>query len=403
MKVLVLNAGSSSMKFTLFEMSETAEEWIAKGAVERIGLDAPTYKYETQTGCKKAEKAEHLQNHGDAMELVCSLLADPNCGVITDVSEVSAIGHRIVHGAEEFTQSQMIDDKVKEKIEACFPLAPLHNPPNLGGVLACEERFPGTPNVAVFDTAFHQTMPAYTYRYPVTDELYEKDRVRKYGFHGTSHRFVCQAAAEYLDKPLEDLKLITCHLGNGASIAAVDGGKVLDTSMGMTPLAGLMMGTRCGDIDPGVILHLIKTGYTVDEVDTMLNKKSGVLAMAGIGSSDMRDLNTAIEEGNEKAKQAMDMYVYRVAFYIGAYFTALGGADAVIFTGGVGEYSLPTRKWIVQRLDALGCHLDPQANEAAFGVQGTVSTPDSTLKALVLPTDEELMIARDTRDVINAG
>jgi acetate kinase len=402
-KVLVLNAGSSSMKFTLFEMSETAEEWVAKGAVERIGQDAPTYKYETQTGCKKAESAGQLKNHGDAMELVCSLLADSNCGVISDVSEVSAIGHRIVHGAEEFTQSQMIDARVKEKIEACFPLAPLHNPPNLGGVLACEERFPGTPNVAVFDTAFHQTMPAYTYRYPVTDELYEKDGVRKYGFHGTSHRFVSQAAAKYLDKPLEELKLITCHLGNGASIAAVDGGKVLDTSMGMTPLAGLMMGTRCGDIDPGVILHLIKTGYTVDEVDTMLNKKSGVLAMAGIGSSDMRDLNSAIDEGNEKAKQAMDMYVYRVAFYIGAYFTALGGADAVIFTGGVGEYSIPTRGWIVKRLKALGCHLDPKANEAAFGVAGTVSTPDSTLKALVLPTDEELMIARDTRDVINAG
>ncbi|RMD74038.1 MAG: acetate/propionate family kinase, partial [Lentisphaerae bacterium] len=315
----------------------THEEILAKGIVERIGLEKPHFKYECVSDEHRSfEKDVNVVNHGDALQLVCDTLVSPEHGVLKKLDEVQAIGHRIVHGGEMFTESTLINDQVKEAIAACASLAPLHNPPNLGGVMACEKVFPGLPNVAVFDTAFHQTMPPSSYLYAIPYDLYEKEGIRKYGFHGTSHKFVAQATAQFLGKDPSQLKQITCHLGNGASIAAVDGMKVVDTTMGMTPLAGLVMGTRCGDIDPGVVLHLIKSGHSAEEVDKLLNKQSGLLAIAGIGSSDMRDICKAAEEGNERAKRALDMFVYRVVFYIGAYYTALDGADVVRYVERLG-------------------------------------------------------------------
>ncbi len=399
MKILVLNAGSSSLKFTMFRM--TGEKVLAKGIVERIGLDNPVLKYDCECSRDKSfDRDVEVENHTQALNLICEALVCDKCGVLEDLSEVQAIGHRIVHGGENFTESTMINDEVKKTIEACFPLAPLHNPPNLGGVLACEEAFEGTPNVAVFDTAFHQTMPPSSYLYAVPYELYEKEGIRKYGFHGTSHKFISQATADYLGKPLDELKLITCHLGNGCSIAAVDKGNVLDTTMGMTPLAGLVMGTRCGDIDPGVVLHMIKSGHTPEEVDKILNKQSGLMGISN-ESSDMRDILGLIDDGNEKAKRAFDTFVYRIVFYIGAYYTVLGKADAVVFTGGIGENSLPTREAVVKGLEPLGCTLDLEKNEIR-GQAVTLSQEGSSLKAIVMPTDEELMIARDTKMVIES-
>lgn len=399
MKVLVINAGSSSLKFTLFRMRNEAV--LAKGIVERIGSDGPFMRYETN-GDKHEQKAL-VANHGEALALVCRTLVNREHGVLESLDEVEAIGHRIVHGGEKLTASMLIDEPVKAGIRECSSLAPLHNPPNLGGIEACEAAFSGTPNVAVFDTAFHQSMPPASFLYAVPHSLYEEQGIRKYGFHGTSHRFVTQAAADFLERPVGELRLITCHLGNGCSIAAVDRGSVLDTSMGLTPLAGLVMGTRCGDIDPGVVIHLIESGRTPAEVDKLLNKKSGLFGVANIGSSDMRDILAAIDEGKETAQQALDMFVHRLVCYIGAYHTALGGADAVVLTGGIGENSLPSRGKVVDALGAIGCRLDPEANERVGNQAGLISTGQSTLKALIMPTDEELMIARDTRDVVQAS
>ncbi len=396
MKVLVINAGSSSLKFTMFRMGR--EQMLAKGVVERIGLKEPKLIYKRNDGLSLEEPAEVL-NHEDSMKLVCQILVDPEKGVLESLSEVQAIGHRVVHGAEKFSQSVKINDEVKRAIRMCASMAPLHNPPNLGGIEACEHAFPEVPNVAVFDTAFHQSMPAYSYLYAIPRELYEDYGIRKYGFHGTSHNFVAQAAAKFLDKPLDELKLITCHLGNGASITAINKGKVLDTSMGLTPLMGLVMGTRCGDIDPGVVIHLIKKGMTVDEVDNLLNKKSGLLGVSGTGSGDMRDLMQSIENGNENAKIAMDMFIHRLVHYIGAYFALLRGAHALVFTGGIGENNVEVRKLVISRLAALNCHLDEMENNVR-GKLAEVSTPESKLKALVIPTDEELMIGRDTVRVL---
>lgn len=397
MKVLVVNAGSSSLKFTMYKMAN--EEMLAKGLIERIGLDKPQFKYERADGFKQSGEAA-VTNHDDALRLVCAKLVDPEHGVLKNLAEVQAIGHRVVHGGEKMTDSAKITAEIKKAIRDCFTLAPLHNPPNLGGVEACERVFPGTPNVAVFDTAFHQSMPAESYLYAIPYEYYTKFGIRKYGFHGTSHKFVAHATAEFLGKPFSELKLITCHLGNGSSIAAINQGRVLDTSMGMTPLPGLVMGTRCGDLDPAVVIFLVKQGMSADQIDGLLNKKSGLLGVAGLNSSDMRDICSAVQSGHTQAKQAMDMFLHRLVFYIGAYHTLLGGADALVFTGGIGENSVYVRSLILSRLAAIGCTLDPERNNV-MGKAAVVSTPDSALQAVVMPTNEELMIARETVRVLN--
>lgn len=393
MNVLVINAGSSSLKFTMFSMK--GETIRAKGIVERIGLCEPCLRYERFDG-QKLKEQEQITNHDEALRVVCEKLVDPKTGVLASLSEVEAIGHRVVHGGEKFHDSTVITQEVKNIIRDCATLAPLHNPPNLGGIEACERVFPGTPNVAVFDTAFHHSMPPSSYLYAIPYEFYEKYAIRKYGFHGTSHKFVAQATADFLGQPLTKLKLITCHLGNGASITAVERGKVLDTSMGMTPLNGLVMGTRCGDIDPAVVLYLVRQGMNADDIDKLLNKKSGLFGVAGIGSGDMRDIIAASEGGNEQAARALAMFVHRLVSYIGAYDTILDGADAVVFTGGIGENSAYIRERVISKLSCLGCFLDAEANGEFIGRAGVVSSAKSTLKALVLPTNEELMIARET-------
>lgn len=398
MNILVINAGSSSLKFMMFNMKK--EQMLAKGIVERIGLSEPTLRYQRYDG-RELREAETLRNHDDALKLVCEKLVDPEYGVLTSLADVEAIGHRVVHGGEKFHDSTLITDEVKQSIRDCAELAPLHNPPNLGGIEACERVFPGVPNIAVFDTAFHHSMPPASYLYAIPYEYYEKYGIRKYGFHGTSHKFVAQATAKFLGKPLSDLKLITCHLGNGASIAAVERGKSIDTSMGMTPLNGLVMGTRCGDIDPAVVLYLVRQGLSADDVDKLLNKKSGLLGVAGIGSSDMRDIIGAAEHGNDQAKRALWMFVHRLVSYIGSYHTILGGADAIVFTGGIGENSAYIRARVVAKLACLGCYLDEAVNHDVVARPAIVSTKESTLMAVVMPTNEELMIARETLRLLN--
>ena len=391
--ILVVNAGSSSLKFTMFGMRE--EKIRAKGIVERIGLREPYLRYERFDGRDLKEQAK-ITNHDEALRLVCDKLIDPEYGVLKSLKQVEAIGHRVVHGGEKFHDSSVVTDEVKDIIRECSTLAPLHNPPNLGGIEACERVFPGVPNVAVFDTAFHHSMPPGAYLYAIPYEFYEKYGIRKYGFHGTSHKFVAGATAEFLGKPIDKLRLITCHLGNGDSITAVDHGKSVETSMGMTPLNGLVMGTRCGDIDPAIVLYLVRQGMSADEIDKLLNKKSGLMGVAGIGSGDMRDIIAAAEGGNDQALRALWMFVHRLALYIGSYFTILGGADAVVFTGGIGENSAYIRKRVISELECLGCFLDDAKNEQTAGKPGVVSTAKSTLKAVVMPTNEELMIARET-------
>jgi acetate kinase len=398
-KILVINSGSSSLKFTLFSMS--TKIMLAKGLVERIGTPNANLIYQ-RDGESKQTQGIAAENHGKALAMACKMLVDPERGVLKSLKDVNAIGHRVVHGAEAFSDSVVITEDVKASIKHCADLAPLHNPANLDGVVACETVFPNVPNVAVFDTAFHQSMPKHAYLYAIPQKFYDEYRIRKYGFHGTSHKFVTQATADHLKKPVESLSLITCHLGNGSSVAAVKGGKVLDTSMGMTPLAGLIMGTRCGDIDPAIIFHLFRKGLSVDEIDTALNKHSGLMGINGIGSGDMRDTVNAAAQGKAAAQNALEMFGHRTAFYIGAYYTLLGGADAVVFTGGIGENSTPARKAIVSRLEALGCKLDEAKNKATVGTAGAISTDGSRLTALVIPTNEELMIARETFRVLSA-
>ena len=391
--ILVINAGSSSLKFTMFCMLE--EKMRAKGIVERIGLKEPYLRYERFDGRSLKEQAK-ITNHDEALRLVCEKLVDPEYGVLESLKQVEVIGHRVVHGGEKFHDSTVVTDEVKDIIRECATLAPLHNPPNLGGIEACERVFPGVPNVAVFDTAFHHSMPPAAYLYAIPYEFYEKYAIRKYGFHGTSHKFVAQATAEFLGKPIEKLKVITCHLGNGASIAAVDRGKSIETSMGMTPLNGLVMGTRCGDIDPAIVLYLVRQGMSADEIDKLLNKKSGLMGVAGIGSGDMRDIITAAEGGNDQAQRALWMFVHRLVLYIGSYYAILGGADAVVFTGGIGENSAYIRKRVIDELECLGCVLDNAKNSQTVGQAAVVSTSKSSLKAVVMPTNEELMIARES-------
>ncbi len=391
--VLVVNAGSSSLKFTMYCMD--CERVLARGIVERIGGTEPFLKYEYNDG-KILKEQVLVSDHDDALRLVCSKLVDPEVGVLKNLGEVEAIGHRVVHGGENFHDSVIVTEEVKNIIRESFSLAPLHNPPNLGGIAACERAFSGTPNVAVFDTAFHHGMPPSSYLYAIPYTYYEKYGIRKYGFHGTSHKFVSYATADLLGRPLGELKLITCHLGNGASITAVERGNVLDTSMGMTPLNGLVMGTRCGDIDPAVVLYLVRRGMSADEIDKVLNKNSGLLGVSGIGSGDMRDNINAAEGGNVQAQRAIRMFVHRLVSYIGAYFTILESADAIVFTGGIGENSAYIRERVIRKLSCLGCNLDETRNNATLGQPAIISTPESTLKAVVMPTNEELMIARET-------
>ena len=396
MKVLVINAGSSSLKYKLIDMD--TEAVMAKGLCERIGIDGSKLTH-TPEEKDKVVIEKDMPNHSVAIKLVLDALTDKDHGVIADMSEISAVGHRLVHGGEFFSGSVLITDEVKKAVEECNPLAPLHNPANLTGVAACEEAMPGVPNVGVFDTAFHQTMPAKSYMYGIPYEYYEKYKVRKYGFHGTSHNYVSHKVAELIGKPIEELKIITCHLGNGSSIAAIDGGKVLDTSMGLTPLDGLVMGTRSGSIDPAIIPFLAKNeGLTISEIDSILNKKSGVLGISGV-SSDFRDLSAAADEGNERAALALDMFVHSVQGYIGRYASIMGGVDVITFAGGVGENDITTRAKILAGQEFMGVKIDDKKNNVR-GVDAEISADDSKVKVFVIPTDEELTIARDTKKII---
>ena len=397
MKVLVINAGSSSLKYQMLDME--TETLMAKGLAERIGIEGSVVTHQPAGG-KKVTFTRPMDTHKEALDIIMKALVDPNHGVIKSLDEIDAVGHRTVHGAETFASSVVINDEVIEKMEECSVLAPLHNPANLIGIRACQELLPGVPMVGVFDTAFHQTMKPEAYIYALPYELYEKYRIRKYGFHGTSHRFVSLQAAKLLGKKPEEVKLISCHLGNGASIAAINGGKVVDTSMGLTPLAGLVMGTRCGDIDPEIMIFLRQNGYTTEELDHMMNKESGVLGISGV-SSDFRDLEASAEEGNKRAQLALDVFNYHVVTTIGAYVAALNGVDGIIFTAGVGENSATTRQDICEKISYLGITIDPDKN-AQRGEEMIISTPDSKTAVMVIPTNEELMIARDTVELVNA-
>ena len=393
MEVLVINCGSSSLKFQLIDSD--SEKVLAKGICERIGIKGSVITYQPTGGEKEVSNID-MPTHHEAIDAVIKALTNKETGVINDMSEVKAVGHRVVHGGEYFSKATLVDDDVIKKIEECNYLAPLHNPANIIGIKACMNLMPDTPNVVVFDTAFHQTMPESAYLYAIPRKYYDENKIRRYGFHGTSHSFVSKRVAEIMNKPYDELKTIVCHLGNGASICAVDGGKSVDTSMGLTPLEGLIMGTRSGDVDPAVVQFICNhENISVDEMLTILNKKSGLLGMTGI-SSDFRDVRKASEEGNERAALALDAYRYRVAKYIGSYVAALNGVDAITFTAGVGENSWEMRSEICEYLGYLGVEVDEEKNKAAIGEQAVISTPDSKVKIIVLPTNEELAIARET-------
>ena len=396
MNVLVINAGSSSLKYQL--LNPDTQEILAKGLCERIGIDGKfTYKPTGKTAVKAADVA--MPTHSEAIQTVLNALVDKENGVIASMKEIDAVGHRVVHGGEKFAKSVLITDEVMATIDECNPLAPLHNPANIIGIRACQQLMPGTPMVAVFDTAFHQTMPPVAYTYALPYEYYEQDKVRRYGFHGTSHKYVSQRAAAMLGKPIEELKLISCHLGNGSSITAIDGGKSVDTSMGFTPLAGLPMGTRAGDLDAGILQYLMnKHGMNIDEMLNVLNKKSGVEGISAI-SSDFRDLENAEAEGNQRAELALRVFDYSVKKYIGAYAAAMGGVDAVIFTAGVGENGPETRESVCAGLEFLGIKIDPEKDKVR-GKEMDVSADDAKVRVLVIPTNEELMIAMDTAAIV---
>ena len=400
MKVLVINAGSSSLKYQLIDME--GEKLLAKGLCERIGIDGHL-KHTPLVGDKPVFNEDiPLPSHAEAIAAVIDKLTSAEYGVVSSMHEIDAVGHRVVHGGEKFASSVLITDEVMAALEECTPFAPLHNPANITGINACVEVMgKDVPQVGVFDTAFHQSMPAKAYMYALPYEYYKKDGVRRYGFHGTSHRYVSGRCAELMGKPIEELKLISCHMGNGSSICAINGGKSVDTSMGFTPLVGLPMGTRVGDIDPGAMQFLMnKYGWNIDETLNILNKKSGVLGVSGV-SSDFRDLEAAAEEGNERAKLALDMFDYAVAKVVGSYAAAMNGVDAIIFTAGVGENAPTTRAGICQYLGYLGAELDEEAN-AKRGDDRCISKAGSRVQLWVIPTNEELVIARDTRDIVSA-
>lgn len=397
MKVLVINCGSSSLKYQLIDMA--TEESLAQGLVERIGIEGSVLTQKVE-GKDKYIVKEQMKDHKDAIRLVLAALVDENNGVIKSMDEISAVGHRVVHGGEKYKESVVINDEVKANIEECFKLAPLHNPANMIGIKACEELMPNTPMVAVFDTAFHGTMPEDAYIYALPYELYEKHGIRKYGFHGTSHKYVSQTCAEVMGRDIKDLKIITCHLGNGASLCAVKNGVSVDTSMGFTPLEGLAMGTRCGNIDPAIVTFLMKEeGLSVDEVNDLLNKKSGVLGISGI-SSDFRDIeDAAFNKDDRRAKLALKIFEYKIRTTIGAYAAAMGGVDAIVFTAGVGENGPKTREKCLEGLEFLGVEIDREANNVRGKVR-EISKAGCKVKAFVIPTNEELVIARDTLELI---
>lgn len=387
-KIIAINAGSSSLKFQLFDMP--SEEVITKGLIERIGLNDSIFNIVANG--EKIKETLDIPNHGIAVKLLLEKLT--GLGIIQSLNEIEGIGHRVVHGGEEFTDSVLINDDVLEKIEALSELAPLHNPANITGIKAFQQVLPNVAAVAVFDTAFHQTMPASSFLYSLPYEYYKKYGIRKYGFHGTSHKYVSQRAAEMLGRPLEQLRLISCHLGNGASIAAIEGGKSIDTSMGFTPLAGVTMGTRSGNIDPALIPFIMeKTNQTADEVLDVLNKKSGMLAVSGF-SSDLRDIEVQASEGNERAKLALEVFAGRIHKYIGSYAAKMYGVDAIIFTAGIGENSDVIRARVLQGLEFMGVYFDPSLNKVR-GEEAFINFPHSPVKVMIIPTDEEVMIARD--------
>lgn len=400
MVVLVLNCGSSSIKYKVFKMNDSAE-LVATGLIERIGLNDGILTHKP-VGKEKYHVIADIPDHTIGINLVVSALLDKEHGVIGNINEIKAVGHRVAHGGENFKQSVFIDNNVKRDIEAVCELAPLHNPANLKGILSVEKLIPGVPQVAVFDTSFHQTMPDYAYMYAIPYEYYEKYRIRKYGFHGTSHKFVALKAARLLDKKMEDLKIVTCHLGNGASITAISNGISIDTSMGFTPVDGLIMGTRTGEIDPGVLLYLAdKEDLSLSGVNNLINKKSGVAGISKI-SSDMRDLEIAAAEGNKLAQLALQMYAYKVKKFIGAYIAAMNGIDLLVFTGGIGENDFNLRKMICTGMEYLGIEFDADINHGVKSKDLAISKPGSRVKVMIVTTDEELVIATDTQTIVSS-
>ncbi len=398
MLILVLNCGSSSVKYKLIDTdTETA---LAEGGVEKVGMTDTFLKYRNHEGGKSIRQLGHADHKG-SVKAILDLLTDPTEGCIKDYSCIKAVGHRLVHGGEKFNKSVLIDEAVKDMVRQCYVLAPLHNPANMTGVEAIEAILPDVPQVGVFDTAFHQTMPAKSYIYPLPYRFYEEDGVRRYGFHGTSHRYVSQRVCQILNCDITDKRIITCHIGNGGSITAVDHGKSVDTSMGLTPTEGLMMGTRVGDVDPGVLTFLMKKhGYTAADIQHIINKESGVQGVSGV-SSDMRELEKAVSEGNPRAILALSIYQQRIIKYIGAYAAEMGGVDIIVFTGGVGENQTGLRADVCRPLSFMGVKIDEELNARTRGTETVLSTDDSAVKVVVVPTDEELMIARDTRDIVS--
>lgn len=400
MKILVINAGSSSLKYQVYDM--TNESVLAKGLVERIGMDSSILNHKP-TGKEEVTEVSEILEHTTAIRKVLDKLTHEEHGVLKSISEIQAVGHRVVHGGEAFKESALVTDEVKAEIHRLIDLAPLHNPAAMMGINAAEANMPGVPQVVVFDTAFHQTMPEHAYLYAIPRVLYNKYKVRRYGAHGTSHYFISQVAAEFLNRPIEDLKIITCHVGNGASLTAVKNGVSVDTSMGMTPLEGLMMGTRSGDLDPAIVPYVMnKLDLTVNEVNSMLNKHSGLLAISGV-SSDMREVTEGMEKGEANSTLAFNMYEYRLRKYIGSYAAAMNGVDVIVFTAGVGENSVVLRQRVLEQLTYLGVEVDEELNKIRSGEPRRISTPNSKVEVLVIPTNEELVIARDTHRIVEAS
>lgn len=397
MKILVLNCGSSSIKYALYNMDD--QSVMTSGGAERVGLDGAFVKVKLANGEKK-QIMHDMPEHTEGVKFIFSLLTDPEIGVIKSLKEINAVGHRMVHGGEKFAKSVVITPEVIKAFEEVSDLAPLHNPANLKGIRAVEELMPGLPQVGVFDTAFHQTMPQYSYMYALPYEVYEKYGVRRYGFHGTSHRYVSARVCEFLGVDYTKQRIITCHIGNGGSLAAVKNGKCMDTTMGLTPLEGIMMGTRSGDVDGGAVTFLQKKlGLNPDQMSDLLNKKSGVSGISGVGS-DMRDLEAAVAAGNERAKLATDMYNYKIKKYVGAFAAAMGGVDIIVFTAGVGENQASMRAEVCRDMEFMGVKVDEALNATIRGKEAVISTPDSKVKVVVIPTDEELMIASDTAALV---
>lgn len=399
MKILVLNCGSSSVKYTLIDTR--TNNTLAEGGVEKIGLDDGFLKYKLADGSKAITELGHI-DHKQGVEAILANLTDPKTGCIKSFEEIDAVGHRVVHGAEKFSKSVLITPEVIRQVKDCYDLAPLHNPANITGIEAITALMPKVPQVAVFDTAFHQTMPAKSYMYALPYKYYKEDGVRRYGFHGTSHRYVSARAAEFLGIDITDCKMVTCHIGNGGSITAVLNGQSVDTSMGLTPTEGLMMGTRVGDVDPGAITYLMtKHNLTVGQMQNIINKESGVAGVSGL-SNDMREIEAAVKSGDKMAKLALDMYEQRILKYIGAYAAEMGGLDVIVFTGGVGENQTGVRENVCAPLRFMGVEIDNAFNATVRGREAEISTPQSRVKVVVIPTDEELMIARDTEEIVGA-